>query len=199
MAAATRARRIGIFGGTFDPIHNGHLVVAEQVLSKLGLDEVLFVPAGDPWQKQTRASDTDRLSMVILALQEHPRYTVSTIDLDRPGPTYTIDTLTELREQYPRDELFFILGADAYRGIDSWHSADRLPELAQFVVVSRPTEGGSEPLPLRKGVNLLDIPALPVSSTQCRQAIREGQALTGLVPPKVAQYIQDHQLYRSDS
>ena len=199
MSAATRARRIGVFGGTFDPIHNGHLVVADEVLSQLGLDQVLFVPAGDPWQKETRASDTDRLSMVILALEGHPQYAVSTIDLDRPGHTYTVDTLTELRQQFPNDELFFILGADAYRGIESWQEAERLPGLAQFIVVSRPTEAGGEPLVMRTGVNLLEIPALPVSSTQCRQAIREGMTVTGLVPTEVEQYIEDHHLYRSDS
>lgn len=196
---ATGRRRIGVFGGTFDPLHSGHLVVADEVLTRLSLDEILFVPAGDPWQKETSASDSDRLAMVILGLEGHPAYTLSTIDLDRPGPTYTVDTLRELRSQYKNAELFFIVGADAYAGIDTWNESGKLAELAQFVVVSRPMNTPIAPPKPRPGVNWLDIPALPVSSTQCRQRVRDGLSLEGLVPGGVAQYIADHQLYRSAS
>jgi nicotinate-nucleotide adenylyltransferase len=192
-------RRIGVLGGTFDPLHSGHLVVADEVFARLGLDQVLFVPAGDPWQKTTSASEDDRLAMVILGLEGHPNYALSTVDLDRPGPTYTVDTLRDLRSQYPDAELYFIVGTDAYARIDSWKDSEKLTELCEFVVVSRPSDPPVALPEARPGVNWLDIPALPVSSTECRQRVREGLSLEGLVPGEVATYIIDHQLYRSAS
>jgi nicotinate-nucleotide adenylyltransferase len=192
-------RRIGVLGGTFDPLHSGHLVVADEVFARLELEQILFVPAGDPWQKTTNASEDDRLAMVILGLKGHPNYALSTVDLDRPGPTYTIDTLTDLRSQYPHDDLFFILGSDAYAGIDSWHESTKLSQFCNFVVVSRPSSSPVATPEPRPGVNWLDIPALPVSSTECRRRVREGLSLEGLVPGEVAAYINDHQLYRSAS
>jgi nicotinate-nucleotide adenylyltransferase len=195
----TGRRRIGVFGGTFDPLHSGHLVVADEVFARLGLDQILFVPAGDPWQKTTSASEDDRLAMVILGLKGHPHYALSTVDLDRPGPTYTVDTLTDLRGQYPDAELFFILGSDAYAGIDTWRDSSLLSHMCEFVVVSRPSDHPDALPQPRPGVNWLDIPALPVSSTECRRRVREGLSLEGLVPGEVASYIYDHQLYRSAS
>ena len=197
--AGTGRRRIGVFGGTFDPLHEGHLVVADEVYARLQLDELLFVPAGDPWQKATGASEDDRLAMVILGLRGHSNFAVSTVAIDRPGATYTVDTLRDLRHKYPDAELFFIVGADAYVGIGSWKDSEMLPELAEFVVVSRPGDhADGDPTP-HSGVNWLEIPALPVSSTQCRQRVRDGLSLEGLVPGEVATYITDHHLYRSAS
>jgi nicotinate-nucleotide adenylyltransferase len=190
-------RRIGILGGTFDPLHEGHLVVADEVFSRLDLDEVLFVPAGDPWQKTTAASEDDRLAMVILGLRGHENYAVSTVDVDRPGATYTVDTLRDLRQKYPDADLYFIIGSDAYAGIGSWKDSEKLAELAEFVVVSRPGQPANAAPATQSGVNWLDIPALPVSSTECRQRVRDGLSLEGLVPGEVATYITDHHLYRS--
>ena len=192
---AHRVRRIGVYGGTFDPIHNGHLTAAEQILRLCHLDLVLFVPTGQSWQKTTTTSADDRLEMVRLALQAHPHCEVSTVDTDRSGATYTVDTLQQLRLQYPQDELFFILGNDAYAGMSSWKDAHRITELAQLIVMLRAnrTEGGG--FPAEPGVNLVQIDALPISATEIRQRIQHGESVVGLVPPAVSRFISDHKLY----
>jgi len=140
--------RLGVMGGTFDPIHHGHLVAASEVQSLLGLDEVVFVPTGEPWQKEGRdvAPAEHRYLMTVVATASNPRFTVSRVDIDREGPTYTIDTLRDLRAQRPDAELFFITGADALAQILSWKDSDELFGLAQFIGVTRPgyqlTESG---------------------------------------------------------
>ena len=130
-----RRRRVGVMGGTFDPIHHGHLVAASEVQSVFDLDEVVFVPTGQPWQKDDREVSPAELRylMTVVATASNPRFTVSRVDVDRPGPTYTIDTLRDLRDQYPDSDLFFITGADALAQILSWKAVDELFELAQFV------------------------------------------------------------------
>ncbi len=193
----TGPSRIGILGGTFDPPQNGHIDVARSVADKLGLDTVLFVPAGDPWHKNEQASAEDRLAMVQRAIAGIDRISLETVDIDRGGPTYTVDTLRDLQTKYPHHELYFILGDEAFAKILSWKDAEQLGSLAQFVVVSRDGLDVEVPSFLASRVNLLEIPTLPISSTICRERIRSGDSLENLVPARVAEYIEEHQLYRS--
>nr|WP_155799814.1 nicotinate-nucleotide adenylyltransferase [Brevibacterium ravenspurgense] len=195
------ARRVGVMGGTFDPIHNGHLVAASEVAARFGLDEVIFVPTGRPWQKTGKnVSDAEhRYLMTVIATASNPRFTVSRVDVDRPGNTYTIDTLRDLAEKLGEGtEMFFITGADALAQILSWKEVDELFELAHFVGVSRPGhELSSEGLP-QDGVSLLHIPALAISSTDCRDRVLDDLPVWYLVPDGVVQYIAKHNLYRSE-
>nr|WP_141741606.1 nicotinate-nucleotide adenylyltransferase [Brevibacterium sp. HMSC08F02] len=195
------ARRVGVMGGTFDPIHNGHLVAASEVAARFGLDEVIFVPTGRPWQKTGKnVSDAEhRYLMTVIATASNPRFTVSPVDVDRPGNTYTIDTLRDLAEKLGEGtEMFFITGADALAQILSWKEVDELFELAHFVGVSRPGhELSSEGLP-QDGVSLLQIPALAISSTDCRDRVLDDLPVWYLVPDGVVQYIAKHNLYRSE-
>ncbi|WP_322408960.1 nicotinate-nucleotide adenylyltransferase [Microbacterium invictum] len=194
---SARPPRIGVMGGTFDPIHHGHLVAASEVAQSFDLDEVVFVPTGNPWQK-TRVSDSEhRYLMTVIATASNPQFTVSRVDITRSGPTYTIDTLRDLKSQRPDAQLFFITGADAIAQILSWRDHDELWDLAHFVAVSRPghvldTAG----LPT-EDVSQLQIPALAISSTDCRERVRRGHPVWYLVPDGVVQYIAKHHLYRS--
>lgn len=185
-------------GGTFDPIHHGHLVAASEVQALYDLDEVVFVPTGEPWQKDSlRVSPAEhRYLMTVIATASNPRFTVSRVDLDRAGPTYTIDTLRDLRAQRPGSELFFITGADALAQILSWKDIDELWELAHFIGVTRPGHVLSDiGLPVDR-VTLQEIPAMAISSTNCRARVLEGAPVWYLVPDGVAQYIAKHGLYR---
>ncbi|GGH38811.1 nicotinate-nucleotide adenylyltransferase [Microbacterium album] len=189
--------RIGVMGGTFDPIHHGHLVAASEVAQSFGLDEVVFVPTGRPWQKEQVSPAEQRYEMTVIATASNPQFTVSRVDIDRDGPTYTVDTLRDLRAQRPDAELFFISGADAVAQILSWRDHDELWDLAHFVAVSRPGHVlDVEGLPVR-GVSQLEIPALAISSTDCRDRVRRGFPVWYLVPDGVVQYIAKHHLYRS--
>jgi nicotinate-nucleotide adenylyltransferase len=191
-------RRIGVMGGTFDPIHHGHLVAASEVQSVFGLDEVVFVPTGQPWQKDDREVSPAELRylMTVVATASNPRFTVSRVDVDRPGPTYTIDTLRDLRELYPGSDLFFITGADALAQILSWKAVDELFELAQFVGVNRPGhELSGDGLPAER-VSLMEVPAMAISSTACRERVRAGEPVWYLVPDGVVQFIAKYRLYR---
>ncbi|WP_040165398.1 nicotinate-nucleotide adenylyltransferase [Microbacterium gorillae] len=195
----SRRPRIGVMGGTFDPIHHGHLVAASEVAQGFDLDEVVFVPTGHPWQKTGVSDSEDRYLMTVVATASNPRFTVSRVDIDRTGPTYTIDTLRDLHAQRPDAELFFITGADAIAQILSWRDHDELWDLAHFVAVSRPghvltTEG----LPT-ENVSQLEIPALAISSTDCRERVENGHPVWYLVPDGVVQYIAKHHLYRSNA
>ncbi len=196
------ARRIGVMGGTFDPVHHGHLVAASEVQAEFALDEVVFVPTGVPWQKGERevAPAEHRYLMTVIATAANPRFTVSRVDIDRSGPTYTIDTLSDLRAQRgAATELFFITGADALAQILSWKSPDALFELARFVGVTRPGHVLSGVgLPADR-VSLVEIPALSISSTDCRARVRQGLPLWYLVPDGVVQYVAKHGLYRGAS
>src|SRR6202451_1367059 len=182
------ARRIGVMGGTFDPIHHGHLVAASEVGHFFALDEVIFVPTGQPWQKEGRqvSASEDRYLMTVIATASNPRFSVSRVDIDRPGPTYTIDTLREVHvANGPDDELFFITGADALAEILTWHDADELFTLAHFVGCTRPGHRLSGAgLPDGK-VRLVEIPARGLSfnarrAARARAGGRAGGA--GLVP-----------------
>ncbi|SDL88223.1 nicotinate-nucleotide adenylyltransferase [Corynebacterium mycetoides] len=194
-------RRIGVMGGTFDPIHNGHLVAASEVADRFTLDEVIFVPTGDPWQKADRhVSDSeDRYLMTVIATASNPRFSVSRVDIDREGPTYTVDTLQDLSALYPDSELFFITGADALSSIMSWHDWDHMFDLAEFIGVTRPGyELREDMLPVehQERVHLVEIPAMAISSTDCRQRASEGRPVWYLVPDGVVQYIAKNRLYR---
>lgn len=184
-------------GGTFDPIHNGHLVAASEVAQSFELDEVVFVPTGQPWQKGAVSSAEHRYLMTVIATASNPRFTVSRVDVDRSGPTFTIDTLRDLHRDRPDAELFFITGADALAQILSWRDVHELWSLAHFVAVSRPGHDLSiSGLPTRD-VSLLEVPALAISSTDCRSRVSRGYPVWYLVPDGVVQYISKHHLYRS--
>jgi nicotinate-nucleotide adenylyltransferase len=190
--------RIGVMGGTFDPVHHGHLSAASEVAARFGLDEVVFVPTGSPWQKSHRdvSPAEDRYLMTVIATASNPRFSVSRIDVDRPGPTYTIDTLRDLRRAHPDAALFFITGADALAQILGWHAAEELFELAHFIGVSRP---GYEPVDLsgfpEGAVTLLEVPALAISSSDCRARVAAGDPIWYLVPDGVVQYVDKRSLY----
>jgi len=190
-------RRVGVMGGTFDPIHHGHLVAASEVAQSFGLDEVIFVPTGQPWQKGPVSPAEHRYLMTVIATASNPRFTVSRVDIDRPGPTYTIDTLRDLKAERPDEELYFISGADAIAQIVTWHDVDQLWELAHFVAVSRPGHELSITGLPKGDVSLLEVPALAISSTDCRSRVSRGFPVWYLVPDGVVQYISKHHLYRS--
>jgi nicotinate-nucleotide adenylyltransferase len=189
--------RLGVLGGTFDPIHHGHLVAASEVQSRFGLDEVVFVPTGQPWQKADRrvTPAEHRYLMTVVATASNPRFTVSRVDIDRPGLTYTIDTLRDLRAERPDAELFFITGADALAEILSWKDADQMWDLAHFIGVTRPGhELSGKGLPEDR-VTLQVVPAMAISSTDCRTRVVGGQPVWYLVPDGVVQYINKYHLY----
>jgi nicotinate-nucleotide adenylyltransferase len=193
------AQRIGVMGGTFDPIHHGHLVAASEVAQVFTLDEVMFVPTGQPWQKDDRkvSPSEDRYLMTVIATASNPRFSVSRIDIDRGGPTYTIDTLRDLRaESGDEAELFFITGADALAQIMSWQDVNELFALAHFVGVTRPGHRlTGDGLP-EDNVSLVEVPALAISSTDCRQRVANGEPIWYLVPDGIVQYIAKRRLYR---
>ena len=187
-------------GGTFDPIHHGHLVAASEVAVLFGLDEVLFVPTGQPWQKAVRevSPAEDRYLMTVIATASNPRFSVSRIDVDRPGATYTVDTLRGLQAEHHDAELFFITGSDALAQILGWRAADDLFGLAHFVGVSRPGYAPADLTGLPAGaVTLLEVPALAISSSNCRARVGRGDPLWYLVPDGVVQYINKRHLYRA--
>jgi nicotinate-nucleotide adenylyltransferase len=194
------ARRVGIMGGTFDPIHHGHLVAASEVTDRFALDEVVFVPTGHPWQKSdvVVSPAEDRYLMTVIATASNPRFTVSRVDIDRDGPTYTVDTLRDLRGMYgPEAELFFITGADALQRILSWKDADVMFKLANFIGVTRPGFELSDAHLPAETVQLVQVPAMAISSTNCRTRVAEGKPVWYLVPDGVVQYIAKRNLYRS--
>ena len=203
--------RIGVMGGTFDPVHHGHLVAASEVADRFALDEVIFVPTGEPWQKDNReqlpgstvrrwqvSPAEDRYLMTVIATASNPRFSVSRVDIDRPGRTYTIDTLRDLRaERGPDAEFFFITGADALGAIFTWRDLDALFALAHFVGCTRPGHHLADPgLPPGR-VSLVEVPALAISSTQCRERVGAGQPIWYLVPDGIVQYIHKRGLYRA--
>lgn len=192
--------RIGVMGGTFDPIHHGHLVAASEVADRFHLDEVIFVPTGQPWQKEgkTISAAEDRYLMTVIATAANPRFSVSRVDIDRGGPTYTIDTLRDLRELYPDEALYFITGADALSSIMSWHDWEEMFQLAEFVGVTRPGYELREdmlPADIQERVHPVEIPAMAISSTDCRTRAAEGRPVWYLVPDGVVQYISKNSLY----
>jgi nicotinate-nucleotide adenylyltransferase len=192
-------KRVGIMGGTFDPIHHGHLVAASEVTTRFALDEVVFVPTGQPWQKGDVpvSPAEDRYLMTVIATASNPRFQVSRVDIDRAGPTYTVDTLRDLRKVYgPEAELFFITGADALEKILSWKDAALMFELAHFIGVTRPGFTLSDAHLPADTVSLVQVPAMAISSTDCRARVAAGKPVWYLVPDGVVQYIAKRRLYQ---
>ena len=193
-------RRLGVMGGTFDPIHYGHLVTAEEALVQFSLDSVVFVPTGAPWMKQGRdvSAPEDRYLMTVIATASNPRFSVSRIEIDRDGPTYTVDTLRSLGEENPDAELYFITGADALARILSWKDALEMLSLAHFIGVTRPGfELTDKHLPADT-VTLVEVPAMAISSSDCRTRVAAGKPVWYLVPDGVVQYIAKRGLYRGE-
>ena len=200
-AADSRRLRIGIMGGTFDPIHHGHLVAASEVANLFHLDEVIFVPTGQPWQKSERevSAAEDRYLMTVIATASNPRFSVSRVDIDRPGPTYTIDTLSDLHNIFPTAELFFITGADALEKILTWREWEKAFDYATFVGFTRPgylLRDTNLPEKYQDRVELVQIPAMAISSTDCRRRAHAGKPVWYLVPDGVVQYISKRGLYQ---
>lgn len=201
--------RLGVLGGTFDPVHLGHLIVAEEALVQLNLDRVLFIPAGQPWLKAGLAlSPTeDRLRMVELAISSNPHFQVARNEVDRPGATYTVDTLRELAQEWGEDaELHFILGLDTLEQFHRWKEPEQLLELGHLAVVTRPGYHQEHLTRLlarypqaADRVTLLETPTIDISATEIRRRAAEGISFRYQVPDPVAQYILGHRLYRSNA
>jgi nicotinate-nucleotide adenylyltransferase len=192
-------RRLGIMGGTFDPVHIGHLVCAEEARWQFDLDEVVFVPAGSPWQKREVTPAEDRYLLTVLATARNPHFSVSRIEIDRGGPTYTLETLRALRDFHgDAAELFFITGADAVLEILTWKDPGAVLDTARFIAATRPEFDLNKRDLGRFGdrVSVIPIPALAISSTDIRKRVRDGRPIQYLVPPEVAAYIEEHRLYR---
>jgi nicotinate-nucleotide adenylyltransferase len=185
---------IGLFGGSFDPIHHGHLIVAQVAAERLGLDSLRFLPAREQPFKQGRhgTSAEHRAAMLSLAISNAPGFAVERIELDRPGPSYTVDTLDQLHRLEPQSKFVLLLGADAATELPAWREAERIPELAQVVVFARP---GSR-VPASTFVSqVIEVPAIDISATEIRRRVSRGQSIRYWVPDVVAEYIARHRLY----
>lgn len=196
--AENRPHRIGVMGGTFDPIHHGHLVAASEVQNVFGLDEVVFVPTGRPPFKRDRhvTLPEHRYLMTVIATASNSRFSVSRVDIEREGYTYTIDTLRDLRAYYPGAEFYFITGADVLPEILSWKNAEELLTMAHFVGVTRPGHALDITGLPEDRFALLEVPAMAISSTDCRERVRRHAPIWYLVPDGVVQYIGKYRLYR---
>ena len=193
--------RLGVMGGTFDPIHHGHLVAASEVAHLFSLDEVVFVPTGQPWQKSDRvvsAAET-RYLMTVIATADDPRFTVSRVDIERVGPTYTVDTLRDLHAQRPDAELFFITGADALGSILTWRDPHDVLALAHLVAVTRPGHDVDAAHLPEGAATIVEVPALAISSTDCRDRVSQGAPISYLVPAGVDRFIAKMGLYRGSA
>lgn len=195
-------RRLGVMGGTFDPIHYGHLVTAEEALVQFSLDEVIFVPTGQPWMKEGRdvSPPEDRYLMTVIATASNPRFRVSRIEIDREGPTYTVDTLLALSAESPDAELYFITGADAILEIFEWKDPEEVLSHAHFIAATRPgydlARFDATASTRHPNVSVMNIPALAISSTDVRERVRAGRPIRYLVPEGVKSYIEKAGLYR---
>lgn len=200
--------RLGLLGGTFDPVHRAHLIIADDVRVRLHLDRVVFIPAGEPWRKMDRAITTaaHRVAMLRLAIAGNDRFELSLVEVERPGPSYTVDTLEELRDRLsPETELYFILGHDALLDMPNWKEPLRIVQLCRLVVAARPDYGDSDMAELEvlapgllEHVVFVEAPLLDISSTDIRRRVREGLPIRHLVPDAVATYIREHGLYSDD-
>jgi len=191
--------KVGVLGGTFDPPHLGHLVLAEQARSQLGLERVLWVPAGEPWRKTYQAITPaeQRAVMTGVAIVDNEAFELCRLEIERSGPSYSFETLEQLRARHPDDELVFIIGKDALDDLPDWRRPDRLLELATLAVASR---AGDEARELPAGVDAhvawIEMPRIDISATDLRRRAAAGLSLRYLVPPAAEAYIRDHGLYR---
>lgn len=190
--------RLGVMGGTFDPVHHGHLVAASEVAHRFMLDEVVFVPTGQPWQKSDRvvSPSEDRYLMTVIATADDARFTVSRVDIDRAGPTFTVDTLRDLGAQRPGAELFFITGADALGSILTWRDPHDVLALAHLVGVTRPGHDLAAAHLPPGSASVVEVPALAISSSDIRRRVAEGAPIRYLVPAGVESFIAKSGLYR---
>ena len=191
-------KRIGLFGGTFDPVHNAHLALAHAALTHLQLDELRWIPAGQPWQKDREiAPAADREAMVELAIQGEPRFMLERSELQRNGPSYTLDTVRELQAGEPQAQWYLVIGQDQYAGLHTWRGWQELLERVTLAVANRPGASASaDPEVMRLAHRPIALPMMDVSSTEIRRRIAAGQGIDDLVPAAVARYIDQHHLYR---
>lgn len=186
-------RKVGILGGTFDPIHLGHLIVADQVMDRLNLDEIRFMPNYYPPHKEMTSNSTleDRLTMLELALQKEERFRIEKIELMREGKSYTYDTMVLLKEREPETDFYFIIGGDMVDFLPQWYKIDQLVKLVRFIGVNRPHTEGKSSYPIQ----YIEIPSVDISSSLIREKLRKGESVNYLLPDSVIQYIKEHQLY----
>jgi nicotinate-nucleotide adenylyltransferase len=193
-------RRVGILGGSFDPVHNAHVALACIALDTLALDELRWVPAGEPWQKTRRiTSPLHRIAMLELAMAGEPRFVLERCEIDRPGPSYTLDTVHELRKREPGAQWFLIIGQDQFTNLHTWYGWQELLSLVTLAVAARP--GAAQPVDSRvqgRAYQVLPLPTMDVSATAIRERVGRGQRIDDLVPPAVARYIGQHRLYLPD-
>jgi len=188
-------KRIGLFGGSFDPVHNAHLSLAKAAVRDLSLDELRWIPAGHPWQKtRVVTSAGHREAMVALAIEGEPRFVLDRIELDRPGPSYTLDTVRALQAVQPGAQWFLIVGQDQQAGLPTWHGIDELLRLITLAVAQRP--GAPEVTASAAAVRSIELPPMMLSSTELRARCAAGLPINEMVPAKVARYIDQHGLYR---
>jgi nicotinate-nucleotide adenylyltransferase len=191
-------RRVGVMGGTFDPLHVGHLFIASEALYEFRLDRIMFMPTGHPWQKRSYSDPEDRYLMTVLGTSGHPKFTVSRMELDRRGPTYTADTMHELNSFYGQDtELFFIVGADAALKLGTWERIEKLGRYATVIAITRPGFDLSsvKPEATWPKVEIMSSPPVDISSTEIRTRVKEGRPIDYLVPAEVVTYIKERGLY----
>lgn len=184
--------RLGVLGGSFDPIHIGHLILGEAAREQLGLDKVMYIPAGNQWRKEGRdvASAEDRVAMVRLAVEGNPAFEVSSMEVDRDGPTYTVETLAQLQAESPGVEVSFIVGADALADTPHWKDPERIFELAAVCVAARAAD-----VPMDDRVTRIDMPVVGISSTEIRDRVKNGKSIKYLVPDAVERYVRERGLY----
>lgn len=195
-----KAARIGLFGGSFDPVHNAHVALARLAVAELRLDRLFWIPAGKPWQKQRDITPAShREAMVRLAIDGEPRFALSRIEIEREGPSYTVDTVRELAALYPGTHWHLVIGQDQYASLHTWHDFQALLRLVTVAIADRPEA------PMSADPQVRDIPheavALPmmdISSTDIRERLAHGQGIDDLVPPAVARYIARHHLYQDN-
>lgn len=189
-------KRVGLFGGSFDPVHNGHLAVADYLTANDLVDEVVFVPVGLPWQKaKPVASAADRKSMLELSISKTPKFKFSSLEIDRPGVSYTIDTVEELLKKAPQDEIYLVLGADAANSIPTWHRVEELVNRVKLLIIAREQQAVTN---LEIDFQFVNMPLVDVSSSMVRKLVSQGLSISHLVPKEVASYISGHKLYQNN-
>ncbi len=196
--------KIGVLGGTFDPLHNGHLLIARETMKQLGLDEIIFVPAGRPWLKENTpiTPAEHRVAMVRLAIKGEPTFKLSTVEIERPGPSYTVDTIAAMKKRYTGDDICFIMGWDSLSQLPRWREPDRLITLCRLVAVARPGYPRPDLAALEKAIPglsrsvvLFDEPQVDIDATGIRERVARGEPVSDLVPGAVERYIKEHKLY----